>query len=46
MPIDEVLAAVPELQDAGSVEPLTGGLTNTNYKVTSPAECHVEPCVS
>src|SRR5215831_1866393 len=41
MPIDEVLAAVPELQDAESVEPLTGGLTNTNYKVTSPAGCFV-----
>src|SRR6266576_4320839 len=37
MPIEEVLAAVPELHDADSVEPLTGGLTNTNYKVTSPA---------
>ena len=37
MPIEEVLAAVPELRDAESVEPLTGGLTNTNYKVTSPA---------
>ena len=37
MPIEEVLAAVPELCDAESVERLTGGLTNTNYKVTSPA---------
>jgi thiamine kinase-like enzyme len=37
VPIEEVLAAVPELCDARSVEPLTGGLTNTNYKVTSPA---------
>ena len=37
MPIEEVLAAVPQLQDAEAVEPLTGGLTNTNYKVTSPA---------
>jgi thiamine kinase-like enzyme len=36
-----VLAAVPELRDAESVEPLTGGLTNTNYKVTSPAGCFV-----
>jgi thiamine kinase-like enzyme len=34
--LDDVLAAVPELAD-GSVEPLAGGLTNTNYKVTSPA---------
>jgi thiamine kinase-like enzyme len=36
-----VLAAVPELHDAESVEPLTGGLTNTNYKVTSPSGCYV-----
>ena len=41
MPLEEVLAAVPELQDAQSVEPLTGGLTNTNYKVTCPAGCYV-----
>jgi thiamine kinase-like enzyme len=41
MPLEEVLAAVPELQNAESVEPLTGGLTNTNYKVTSPSGCYV-----
>src|SRR2546421_5102925 len=41
MPLEEVLAAVPELRDAESVEPLLGGLTNTNYKVTSPAGCFV-----
>jgi len=41
MPIDDVLAAVPELRDAHSVEPLTGGLTNTNYKVTSASGCYV-----
>jgi thiamine kinase-like enzyme len=41
VPIEEVLAAVPELHDADSVEPLTGGLTNTNYKVTNPAGCFV-----
>src|SRR5213080_1741938 len=41
MPLEEVLAAVPELHDAQSVEPLTGGLTNTNYKVTSPSGCYV-----
>jgi thiamine kinase-like enzyme len=41
VPIEEVLAAVPELRDAQSVEPLTGGLTNTNYKVTSPSGCYV-----
>ncbi len=41
MPIDDVLAAVPELHDAQSVESLTGGLTNTNYKVTSTSGCYV-----
>jgi thiamine kinase-like enzyme len=41
VPLDEVLEAVPELRNAQSVEPLTGGLTNTNYKVTSPAGCFV-----
>jgi thiamine kinase-like enzyme len=41
MPLEEVLAAVPELRDAQSVEPLTGGLTNTNYKITSPSGCYV-----
>src|SRR5213078_807703 len=41
MPLEEVLAAVPELRDAIAVEPLTGGLTNTNYKVTSPSGRYV-----
>lgn len=41
MPLEEVLAAVPELRDPESVEPLMGGLTNTNYKVTSPTGCYV-----
>ena len=36
MPVEAVLAAVPELHDAVSVEPLAGGLTNVNYKVVSP----------
>jgi thiamine kinase-like enzyme len=35
--LDRVLEAVPELLGATAVEPLEGGLTNTNYKVTSPA---------
>ena len=35
MALEEVLAAVPELRDATEVEPLAGGLTNTNYKVTT-----------
>jgi len=34
--LDDVLAAVPALAAATSVEPLTGGLTNTNFKVVSP----------
>jgi thiamine kinase-like enzyme len=41
MPLEEVLAAVPELHDAQSVEPLVGGLTNTNYKVTSASGRYV-----
>jgi thiamine kinase-like enzyme len=41
MPLEEVLAAVPELRDTESVEPLMGGLTNTNYKVTSPSGSYV-----
>jgi len=41
VPIEEVLAAVRELSAAESVEPLTGGLTNKNYKVTSPDGCFV-----
>ena len=36
MSLEAVLAAVPELHDAASVEPLAGGLTNVNYKVVSP----------
>jgi thiamine kinase-like enzyme len=39
--IDAILAAVPELHDATAVEPLAGGLTNTNYKVTSPSGTYV-----
>jgi thiamine kinase-like enzyme len=39
--LDDVLAAVPELADAHSVEPLAGGLTNTNYKVVSPGGAYV-----
>ena len=41
MALEAVLAAVPELHDATSVEPLAGGLTNVNYKVTSAAGCFV-----
>ena len=41
MALDDVLAAVPELQAATAVENLAGGLTNTNYKVTTPGGCYV-----
>jgi thiamine kinase-like enzyme len=39
--LEDVLAAVPELHGATSVEPLAGGLTNTNYKVVSPRGVYV-----
>jgi thiamine kinase-like enzyme len=39
--LEDVLEAVPELHDATEVEPLAGGLTNTNYKVTTPGGCYV-----
>jgi thiamine kinase-like enzyme len=41
MALEDVLQEVRELRDAQFVEPLTGGLTNTNYKVTTPAGCFV-----
>jgi thiamine kinase-like enzyme len=41
MPLEEVLEAVPELRGATEIEPLTGGMTNTNWKVTSPSGCYV-----
>jgi thiamine kinase-like enzyme len=41
MPLEDVLEAVPELRGATEVEPLTGGMTNTNWKVTSPSGCYV-----
>ena len=41
MALEEVLAAVPELRDATEVEPLAGGLTNTNYKVTAATGAYV-----
>jgi thiamine kinase-like enzyme len=40
MPLEDVLAAVPELR-GGEVERLTGGLTNTNYKVTTASGAYV-----
>ena len=41
MALEDVLAAVRELRGATEVEPLAGGLTNTNYKVTTPGGCYV-----
>ena len=41
MALDDVLEAVPELGGEREVEPLAGGLTNTNYKVTTPGGCYV-----
>jgi thiamine kinase-like enzyme len=39
--LDDVLEAVPELRGEREVEPLAGGLTNTNYKVTTPGGRYV-----
>jgi len=39
--LDDVLQAVPELRGATAIEPLAGGLTNTNWKVVSPAGAYV-----
>ena len=41
MALDDVLALVPELQGERKVEPLAGGLTNTNYRVTTSGGCYV-----
>src|SRR6266576_3323088 len=41
MAVEDVLEAVPQLRGATGVEPLAGGLTNTNYKVTTPGGCYV-----
>lgn len=41
MSLETILEAVPELRDAQHVERLAGGLTNTNYKVTTAAGCYV-----
>ena len=41
MALDDVLALVPELQGDRRVEPLAGGLTNTNYRVTTPGGSYV-----
>jgi thiamine kinase-like enzyme len=39
--VDAVLESVPELRDASSVEELSGGLTNTNYKVATATDTYV-----
>jgi thiamine kinase-like enzyme len=41
MSLEAVLEIVPELHDARSVEDLSGGLTNTNYKVVTDAGAYV-----
>ena len=41
MAVEEVVAAVAELRGARSVERLAGGLTNTNYKVTTAEKAYV-----
>jgi aminoglycoside phosphotransferase (APT) family kinase protein len=39
--LDGLLDLVPALRDRESVEELAGGLTNTNYKVVTPAGVYV-----
>ena len=41
MAVEDVLEAVPELRGRRDVEQLAGGLTNTNYKVTTPGGTYV-----
>jgi len=41
MAVEDVLEAVPQLRGANTVERLAGGLTNTNYKVTTAAKAYV-----
>ncbi len=41
MALEEVLEEVAELRDATDVQPLAGGLTNTNYKVTTAHRSYV-----
>ncbi|HYA09997.1 MAG TPA: phosphotransferase [Gaiellaceae bacterium] len=41
MALDDVLEAVPQLRGALEVEQLAGGLTNTNYKVTTAEGAYV-----
>ena len=41
MALEDVLEAVPQLHGATKIEPLAGGLTNTNYKITTPGGSYV-----
>ena len=41
MALEDVLETVPELRGEREVERLAGGLTNTNFKVTTPNGCYV-----
>jgi thiamine kinase-like enzyme len=41
MSVEAVIEAVPQLRSAVAVEPLPGGLTNTNYKVVCPDAAYV-----
>ena len=41
MALEDVLAAVPQLHGATGVRQLTGGLTNTNYKITTAEGAYV-----
>jgi len=41
MSLGRIVERVPELHEAGSVERLEGGLTNTNWKVVTPAGTYV-----
>ncbi len=41
MAVEDVLEAVPELRGGRDVEQLAGGLTNTNYKVTTAGGTYV-----
>jgi thiamine kinase-like enzyme len=39
--LEDVLESVPQLHDASEIAELAGGLTNTNYKVTTPSGRYV-----
>ena len=41
MAVEDVLEAVPELRGEREIEPLAGGITNSNYKITTPGGRYV-----